>query len=46
MTAKKQKDWLNDFVAQIESNLDTGAQRSIAIKQVTLTELTNQPYAG
>lgn len=33
-------------MAELESNLDGNDQRSMAIKQVTMTELTNQPYAG
>lgn len=46
LTSKKQREWINNFVAEIESSLDVTDQKCLAIKQVTLTELTNQPYAG
>ena len=39
-------DWLNEFVSEIETKLDQGDQKSLAMKQVTLNELTSQPYAG
>lgn len=37
---------MNDFICEMESNLDPKNKQQLAIKQVTFTELTQQPYAG
>lgn len=46
LTAKKQRQWISDFINQIESTFDPADQRSKAIRHVTLLELTEQPFAG
>lgn len=46
MTSKKQKEWICEFVNQIETSLSLQNEKEKSIRAVALSELTNAPYAG
>ena len=46
LSARKQKEWIYEFVNEIESSFIRKDIRETAIKSITLQELTNQPYCG